>query len=309
LEFKTSSSFETFKAAALSFGFSVYRAFASGGKMHSEKCVVDFPNLRIIGIPALSDNYMYLVIDKTSMQAVVFDPVEPENVLKEIRRQNVTLSAILTTHHHWDHANGNTEMVSSYQSEVPSANLEVYGGDDRIQSLTMKIGQGDTIKVGSMTFQCIFTPCHTLGHICYYLTTEDSNIQKPAVFTGDTLFIGGCGKFFEGTAEQMYSALVEKLGALPPDTMVFCGHEYTVNNLKFGLHVDPSNTVLQEKLGWAQDQRSNRLPTIPSTIGVEKQINPFMRCTRPQLQSHVETKTAVECMRTLRSMKDNFKAN
>ncbi|CAL8111090.1 unnamed protein product [Orchesella dallaii] len=309
LDFKTSSSLEKFKTAAFSLGFSLFRAFASGGKMHSEKCVVDFPNLRIVGIPALSDNFMYLVIDKNSMQAVVFDPVEPENVLNEIRKQNVTLSAILTTHHHWDHANGNAEMVSSYKSEVPNATVEVYGGDDRIQALTKKIGQDDIINVGSMTFQCLFTPCHTSGHICYFLTTQDSNIHKPAVFTGDTLFIGGCGRFFEGTAQQMYTALVEKLGVLPPETLVFCGHEYTVNNLKFGLHVEPQNSAMSEKLGWAQDQRSKRLPTIPSSIREEKEINPFMRCTLPVLQNHVQTKTPVECMGALRTMKDSFKAN
>ncbi|ODM97085.1 Hydroxyacylglutathione hydrolase, mitochondrial [Orchesella cincta] len=307
--FKTSSSFEKFKNAAISWGFNVYRAFASGGKMHSEKCVVDFPNLRIIGIPALSDNFMYLVIDKNTMQAVAFDPVEPNNVLDEIRKQNVTLSAILTTHHHWDHANGNEEMVSNYKKEVLDASIEVYGGDDRIQALTKKIGQGDTINVGSMTFQCLFTPCHTTGHICYFLTTQDSNIQKPAVFTGDTLFIAGCGRFFEGTPDQMYSALVEKLGVLPPETLVFCGHEYTVNNLKFALHVEPNNTVMSDKLGWAQDQRSKRLPTIPSSIGEEKEINPFMRCVRPAIQTSVQTKSGVECMGKLRSMKDSFKAN
>jgi len=281
-------------------------AFLGKIKMHSEKSTVDFPNLRIISLPAASDNFMYLVVDKTSQQAFVVDPLEPETVIQEAKEQNVTLQGILTTHHHWDHSGGNEKLVQMYAAENDGSKLKVYGGDDRIGGLTNKVGQGDNITLGSLNFDCLFTPCHTSGHICYYLKTLDSHKQKPAVFTGDTMFIGGCGRFFEGTAEQMHSALIDKLGNLPDETLVFCGHEYTVNNLKFALSVEPNNEAMTKKMAWSQDKRSQNLPTVPSTIGEEKEINPFMRCIHSDVQKKVGASDAFSCMKTLRAMKDKF---
>jgi len=276
--------------------------------MHSEQTILDSQTFRVVTIPATQDNFMYLIVDKSSMQAFVVDPVEPETVLSVVRKQNVTLSGILTTHHHWDHAGGNEKMVNMYKSENGdnTAKMEVYGGDDRIGALTKKVGQGDQIQLGTLTVDCLFTPCHTTGHICYFVKPTDSANEEPAVFTGDTLFIAGCGRFFEGTPQEMYSALVEKLGQLPPKTRVFCGHEYTVNNLKFALSVEPNNAAAKEKLSWAENQRSNRLPTVPSTIAEEKDINPFMRVILPQMQQQVGASDSVGCMRILRTMKDNF---
>lgn len=185
--------------------------------------------------------------------------------------------------------------------------------------------------MGQLDFECLFTPCHTSGHICYYLKTGDSSVQKPAVFTGsqfaivdcqsilydcdfmicnagDTLFIAGCGRFFEGTADQMYSALIEKLGKLPDETMVFCGHEYTINNLKFGLNVEPNNSDMKNKLDWAQAQRADRIPTVPSTIAEEKKINIFMRCVEKSVQEKVGISESIKALGKLRDMKDNWKA-
>merc|ERR1712087_82962 len=151
----------------------------------------------------------------------------------------------------------------------------------------------------------MFTPCHTSGHICYFVTGPSG--EEPAVFTGDTLFIGGCGKFFEGTGKEMHAALIEKLSSLPTETKVYCGHEYTVNNLKFAEHVEPDSEAVKSKMAWAKTQRSKEQPTVPSTIAEEMQYNPFMRVRESAVQSHAGMKDPVEVMGFLRKEKDNFR--
>lgn len=167
-------------------------------------------------LPALGDNYMYLLVDKATNEAAIVDPVEPDKVLAAVKEHNVNLSTVLTTHHHWDHAGGNVELVK----QAEALKLRVIGGDDRIGALNHKVSHGDTVTIGSLNVQCLATPCHTTGHICYFVTVKDDPKDvQPVVFTGDTLFVGGCGKFFEGTPEQMYAALIEKLSALPQETV------------------------------------------------------------------------------------------
>lgn len=178
------------------------------------------------------------------------------------------MKSILTTHHHWDHAGGNEKLVEKF-AESHSSALEVYGGDDRIGALTNKVTQDDIVRLGNLTIRCLFTPCHTTGHICYFLESEKG---EHAVFTGDTLFQGGCGRFFEGTAEQMHSALIGKLSQLPDDTNVYCGHEYTVQNLAFGQHVEPNNETIANKIKWAQAQRANNLPTVIDKLNLLNSI-------------------------------------
>jgi hydroxyacylglutathione hydrolase len=169
------------------------------------------------------------------------------------------LEKVLTTHHHWDHAGGNEQLVAKFKTN----SLAVYGGDDRIGALTHKIGQDDEFKVGNLSVKCLFTPCHTTGHICYVVTAPNG---EQVVFTGDTLFMGGCGRFFEGTAEQMYSALIDKLSALSDSTKVFCGHEYTLQNLKFAKHCEPDNQAILDKIEWSEEQRKNKVPTVSRSI-------------------------------------------
>uniref|UniRef100_A0AAQ5XXG2 Hydroxyacylglutathione hydrolase, mitochondrial n=1 Tax=Amphiprion ocellaris TaxID=80972 RepID=A0AAQ5XXG2_AMPOC len=258
------------------------------------------PNMRVELLPALTDNYMYLLIDVDSREAAIVDPVEPIKVVEAVRKHGVKLTTILTTHHHWDHASGNEKMVKL----MPG--LRVYGGDDRVDAITKKVSHSNTFKVGSLNVKCLLTPCHTTGHICYYVTKENST-EPPAVFTGDTLFVAGCGKFFEGTAEQMYKALIEILGRLPPETRVYCGHEYTVSNLKFARHVEPDNEVIQKKLAWAKEKCSNGEPTIPSTLADEFTFNPFMRVKETSVQEHVKQTDPIETMRNLRKEKDGFR--
>lgn len=182
--------------------------------------------------------------------------------------------------------------------------MQVFGGDERIGALTNKVKHGDKFAIGDINVECLFTPCHTTGHICYYLTAPG---QTPAVFTGDTLFVAGCGRFFEGTAEQMYSALIDKLGNLPENTQVFCGHEYTQQNLKFAKHVEKDNPDILNRIEWADAKRAKQEPTVPSTIADEKRTNPFMRVNVPSVQKHANANDAVLTMQTIRKEKDSFK--
>lgn len=270
-------------------------------KFHSTQTTVDHTTMKIQVLPALSDNYMYLLMDEKSKEAAIVDPVEPKTVLEAVKAAGVSLTTVLTTHHHWDHAGGNKELVSTYDKP-----LKVVGGDERVDALTQLVGHGDTLTIGSLKVECLFTPCHTKGHICYNVTSDDPD-HKPAVFTGDTLFIGGCGKFFEGDGKQMYRALIEVLGALPDYTLVYCGHEYAMQNLRFGSHVEPNNTAIQDKIAWVKKQRDENLPSVPSTIGEEKQINPFMRVGESSVQNHVKTTDPVETMTAVRAVKDNWR--
>merc|ERR1712192_355477 len=199
------------------------------------------------------------------------------------KEEGVTLTTLLTTHHHWDHA----------------------GGDDRIEGVTQKVGQGDEIKVGGLNIRCLFTPCHTSGHICFYVTQEEDK----AVFTGDPLFLGGCGRFFEGTAAEMQNALGSVLGSLPGKTLVYGGHEYALQKLAFGAHVEPGNKAIQDKIAWCKQQRSltPALPTVLSTIQEEKTINPYMRVGEASVQAHTGTSDPVETMAALRGEQNHFK--
>ncbi|XP_009866791.1 PREDICTED: LOW QUALITY PROTEIN: hydroxyacylglutathione hydrolase, mitochondrial-like, partial [Apaloderma vittatum] len=208
-----------------------------------------------------------------------------------------------------DHAGGNEKLVKM------EPGLRVYGGDSRVGALTQKVSHLTSLKVGSLNVKCLCTPCHTSGHICYYVTKPNSS-EPPAVFTGDTLFVAGCGKFFEGTPEEMYRALIEILGSLDPETRVYCGHEYTINNLKFARHVEPNNVSVQEKLAWAKAKYDSGEPTIPppiagefipSTIAEEFTYNPFMRVRWKTLPRPAGEPDPIRTMGAIRKEKDNFR--
>lgn len=250
-------------------------------------------------IPALQDNYMYLLVSEETKEAAIVDPVEPKKVFSVVKSEGVTLTTVLTTHHHWDHAGGNVELTSL----IPG--LTVCGNDDRIGALNRLVKSNDKIKVGDLSITAFETPCHTTGHICYYVESEDKSSK--VVFTGDTLFVGGCGRFFEGTAEQMYHALCEVLATLPPETQVYCGHEYTLKNLAYAIHVEPGSQPIIEKTAWSQAKRDNNEPTIPSTIAEELTYNPFMRVSKPSVQAHAKTSDPISTMAFLREEKNSFK--
>ncbi|KAJ8764075.1 hypothetical protein K2173_004976 [Erythroxylum novogranatense] len=257
--------------------------------------------MKIFHVPCLEDNYAYLIIDEDTKEAAVVDPVEPDKILKVASEHGVHLKFVLTTHHHWDHAGGNEKM----KQLLPA--IKVYGGSlDKVKACTNQVENGDKWSLGAhVNILALHTPCHTKGHISYYVTGKET--EDPAVFTGDTLFIAGCGRFFEGTAEQMYQSLCVTLGSLPKPTQVYCGHEYTVKNLQFALTVEPDNLKTQQKLSWAQQQRQAGLPTIPSTIEEEMETNPFMRVELPDVQAKVGCKSPVEAIQKIRQLKDNWR--
>jgi hydroxyacylglutathione hydrolase len=258
---------------------------------------------RVVPVPVLSDNYAYLLIDERDKIAAAVDPVEPKKVLEAAEKEGVSIKAIYTTHHHWDHAGGNEELLKSLPPGTP-----VYGGDDRIPGLTHKVKDNEELQLGSTEVEVLFAPCHTAGHVLYLA----GNQRAPyALFSGDTLFIAGCGRFFEGTAQQMHRALREVCAQLPNNTKVWCGHEYTVKNLQFALSVEKDNENVKAKLRWAEERRSQDppQPTIPSTIGEELQYNPFMRVHRPELKRALGLEPEadpVDIMAQLRHMKDKF---
>uniref|UniRef100_A0A8D0GJ79 Hydroxyacylglutathione hydrolase, mitochondrial n=1 Tax=Sphenodon punctatus TaxID=8508 RepID=A0A8D0GJ79_SPHPU len=246
-------------------------------------------------LPALTDNYMYLIIDEETKEAAIVDPVQPQKVTPPAieAKRGVQIMTL-------DHAGGNEKLVKL------ASGLRVYGGDSRVGALTQKVTHHTSFQVGSLHVKCLYTPCHTSGHICYYVTKPSSS-EPPAVFTGDTLFVAGCGKFFEGSREEMYKALIEILGRLPPETRVYCGHEYNINNLKFAWHVEPNNAAIQHKLAWAKAKYDSGEPTIPSTIAEEFTYNPFMRVREKSVQQHAREADPIRTMGSIRKEKDNFK--
>ena len=255
--------------------------------------------MRVIPIPQLMDNYAYLVVDEPSGAAGIVDCAEAEPVLAAVEREGVRLTAVLPTHHHYDHVGGNADLLAAHPG------LTVYGVDDRIPGLTRTVRDGDRIRVGELAARIIFIPAHTSGHIAYYFESERT------VFTGDTLFAGGCGRLFEGDAAMMIKSL-SKLMALPDDTRVYFGHEYTEKNLRFALTLEPHNRALREKHAWAVKQSRDARPTTPTTIGEEKATNPFFRWTSPELRATLHDKFPdllledVSVFAKTRALKDAF---
>jgi len=233
--------------------------------------------MRVIPVPQLSDNYAYLVIDEATKQAGIVDCAEAEPVLRTVRQHGVRLVAILPTHHHFDHVGGNEDLLK----HLP---LDVYGyagQGARIPGCSREVHEGDSIHIGHLTARVIFIPAHTTGHIAYYFEAEQ------AVFTGDTLFAGGCGRLFEGDAAMMLQSL-SKLLSLPDETQVYFGHEYTEKNLRFALTLEPNNAALQAKHAWAVEQDRQHQPTTPTTIGSERATNPFFRWSSPELRATLQ---------------------
>ena len=256
-------------------------------------------NCTIIPIPALSDNYMYLIIDNTSKTAAVVDPVDPDAIKKAAADNQATITMILTTHNHWDHSGGNLKLKGS----TPTIEY-VYGGKgDGVPGCTHEVGDGDSFLIGSSTqVKVLFTPCHTQGHVCYY-------IDNAHVFTGDTMFISGCGNFNNGSPKQMTDAF-DKLLELPDDTNVWVGHEYTAKNCEFACFCEPNNDELKERLKWAKGQgsmHSGGRGTVPSTIGKEKACNPFARIDQFSVMEFCgECDDRSERMRRVRKGKDDW---
>lgn len=261
--------------------------------------------MRIHRLPALSDNYIFILHDETTQTAAVVDPAEARPVLAWLQEHNAILTAILNTHHHGDHVGGNRQLLQAFPNAV------VYGGKEdkgRIPLQHFFLKEGDRVSFGDRTALVYFVPGHTRGHIAYYFPPLDGNASEAdpgELFCGDTLFSGGCGRLFEGTPAQMVASL-DKLRSLPDSTRVWCAHEYTLNNLKFALTVDGENTQLLQRFAEVKRDRQAHIPTIPSTIGIEKQTNPFLRWDQPVLQQRTGHNQPARTFGKLRGMKDLF---
>jgi hydroxyacylglutathione hydrolase len=232
--------------------------------------------MRIVPVPVLEDNYAYLVIADSGAAAVV-DPSEAGPVLAAAERERADLQAIWNTHHHWDHVGGNRDLLLARSS------LRVFGyapDRARIPGITDPVEDGAEFHFAGAAVRVIFIPAHTSGHVAYYLPAE------AAVFTGDTLFAGGCGRLFEGDAAMMMKSL-GRLTALPPETRVFCGHEYTEKNLRFALTLEPRNAELAAKHRQVKGRRERGEPTVPTTIAEELATNPFLRSDSTELRDSV----------------------
>jgi hydroxyacylglutathione hydrolase len=257
--------------------------------------------MEILRIPVLSDNYIFLMLDLERKIAAVVDPAEAAPVLAALRSHQVELVAIFNTHHHSDHVGGNKELIAAYPD------VRVYGGAEdrgRIPGQQVYLTDGDRVEFGSRTGEVLFIPGHTRAHIAYYFPPVESDVPGE-LFCGDTIFAGGCGRLFEGTPAQMVGSMT-KLRQLPDNTRIWCAHEYTLSNLKFAVTVDPENQELQQRLVDVTAARQNLIPTVPTSLGIEKRTNPFLRWDIAALQASVASDDAIETFARIRGRKDQF---
>lgn len=259
--------------------------------------IKDNSRLEIAQIPVLTDNYLFLIHDPASGETAIVDPAVEEDTVAALEARGWIPTHIFNTHHHWDHTGANLALKERYGLSIigPAADR------DRIPGIDIAVGEGDRVHLGDIAADVIFVPGHTSGHIAYHFAREK------ALFCGDTLFAMGCGRLFEGTPDEMWSSLT-KLMALPDDTAVYCAHEYTMANGKFALTVDPENPDLKARMADVARLRADDIPTVPTSIGIEKATNPFMR---PMSESIQETVGLIGAPITavfaeVRKRKDNF---
>ncbi|NWS44855.1 PNKD hydrolase, partial [Probosciger aterrimus] len=278
------------------------------GHSVSQPCC--FPGVKILPIPVLSNNYSYLVIDTSSGRAAAIDPSDPLAVQAAIEKEGVMLEAIFCTHKHWDHSGGNAELCQQHGS------CKVYGSAlDSIPDLTNPLTDREKVSVGCLTFQALATPGHTVGHMVYVLDGEPFG-GPPCLFSGDLLFLSGCGRLFEGSAETMLASLDLAMG-LGEDTLLWPGHEYALECLTFASLLELDNPALDQKWRWAMQQRQEKRITCPSTLGEEQTYNPFLRTHRPELHAALGLRQGVgehlnafraRVLKEVRRRKDLYKA-
>ena len=240
--------------------------------------------LEVARVPALSDNYVWLVHEPGSGETTVIDPAEAAPVLDEAERRGWRIGQIWNTHWHPDHTGGNAAIKTATGAFVTAPAAEAA----RIPTLDRGVAEGDEVRLGAHTARVLEVPAHTAGHIAYHLPDE------AMIFVGDTLFAMGCGRLFEGTPEQMHANL-QRLAQLPPETNVYCAHEYTLSNGRFALTVEPDNEALQQRMREVEKARASGEATVPTTIALERSTNPFLRAR------------SVDELATRRQAKDNFR--
>ena len=247
-------------------------------------------------IKCLKDNYSYLITD-SDRNSIVIDPSEADPIIKIVEKKKLNLKFILNTHHHFDHIGGNDELKKKYSSEI----VGFVKDKDRIPGIDISVSDNEVWKSGNFEAKIIYIPGHTSGHIAFYF------YKNEILFSGDTLFSLGCGRVFEGTYQQMFNSL-NKIKSLPGDTKIYCGHEYTKNNIKFCLKFNPNNNHLREKAKELEAKTKGEKPTIPSTIRDEIQTNIFLRYDDLDVKSALDLKNAsdIEIFTKLRDLKDSF---
>lgn len=220
--------------------------------------------LEIVPVPAFTDNYIWLVHDADSGETAVVDPGDAKPALAETERRGWKVTQVWNTHHHWDHSGGNLAMKEATGCTVSGPAAETIPGRDAPMS------EGSELRIGDHVGRAIEIPGHTLGHVA--LVFDDDRIA----FVGDTMFAMGCGRLFEGTAQQMYRSL-QRIAELPEDTKLYCGHEYTLANGKFAAHAEPGNSEIADRLARVEQMRADGEITLPTTVGAERATNPFVR--------------------------------
>ncbi len=239
--------------------------------------------LEIIAVPAFSDNYIWMVHDAASGETAVVDPGDAAPALTEAERRGWTVTQVWNTHHHWDHSGGNLAMKEATRCTVAGPAGETIPGRD------VALTEGSELRIGDHLGTVIEIPGHTLGHVALHF--EDAKVA----FVGDTLFALGCGRLFEGTAEQMHRSL-QRLAALAEDTALYCGHEYTLANARWAAHAEPGNTAIGERLAKVEAMRAAGEITLPTSVAEERATNPFVRAG------------SVEEFARLRKDKDSFRS-
>jgi hydroxyacylglutathione hydrolase len=259
----------------------------------------------ITAINAFNDNYIWAITANNCKSVALVDPGDAKVCIDFIKAHQLTLTSILITHHHKDHTGGIEELVS-YTKKASNNEVTVYGpANKKISGITKALTENDTVILTELncSFSVVELPGHTLDHIAY--------ANKATLFCGDTLFSGGCGRLFEGTPEQMYHSL-NKLKALDDNTLVYCAHEYTQANLAFAISVDPNNSDLLRYIEHVKELRDKSKASIPSNIGLEKKINPFLRCNIIDVEDPANknnlptTLNETKVFTTLRKLKDSF---
>ncbi|PID41400.1 MAG: hydroxyacylglutathione hydrolase [Proteobacteria bacterium] len=260
-------------------------------------------------VPAFNDNYIWMICDQEAGACIAVDPGDAKPVQQFVTDNRFDLIAILVTHHHFDHTGGVQELAVQYQAPV-------YGSkNSKFKGITNQLDDNDTFSLMGARFTCLAVPGHTLDHIALFIDNinadTDSIKEEPLLFCGDTLFSGGCGRLFEGDAETMLHSL-KKLKALPPRTGVYCGHEYTMNNLAFARTIEPGNQALADYISVCEQKRKKGLPTLPGTMATELSINPFLRTDQAPVINMITSMESVndlseeQIFAVLRNAKDHF---